>query len=151
MAKSNFQQIVDFHLAVDGHTPPQPVKPNPDILAIRRTLIREEYAEVMHAFDGLEAGQDDAAALVQLAHEMADLLYVVYGTFAACGIDADAVYTTVHQANMRKIGGPRRADGKLLKPADWQPADVAGVMAQMGEKENGRVPGNGEYGASSPQ
>jgi predicted HAD superfamily Cof-like phosphohydrolase len=34
----------------------------------------------------------------------------------------------VHRANLAKAGGPRRADGKLLKPPGWQPADVTAVL-----------------------
>jgi predicted HAD superfamily Cof-like phosphohydrolase len=127
MSKSNYQKIVDFHIGADGSIPETPAIPQADILSIRRILIQEEYAEVMNAFDQL----DGAAGMVELAHELADLLYVVYGTYAAFGIDADAVYTEVHNANMRKLGGPRREDGKLLKPADWQPADVAGIIERM--------------------
>ncbi len=132
MGKSNYQKIVDFHVGVDGSIPATPSIPQQDILAIRRTLIREEYAEVMAAFDQLE----DEEGLVGLAHELADLLYVVYGTYAAMGIDADLVYAEVHEANMRKLGGPRRADGKLLKPADWRPADVAGIIARLSKNGN---------------
>ena len=127
MGKSNYQKIVDFHVGVDGAVPNTPGMPEQDILSIRRTLIREEYEEVMAAFDRLQ----DEAGLAELAHELADLLYVVYGTYATLGIDADAVYAEVHDANMRKLGGPRRADGKLLKPAGWQPADVAGVIEDL--------------------
>lgn len=134
MGKSNYQKIVDFHIGVDGSIPVIPSIPRRDILAIRRTLIREEYEEVMTAFDQLE----DEEGLVGLAHELADLLYVVYGTYAAMGIDADLVYAEIHEANMRKLGGPRRADGKLLKPADWLPADVAGVIARLSKNGAGR-------------
>jgi predicted HAD superfamily Cof-like phosphohydrolase len=48
-------------------------------------------------------------------------------------VDGDAVFGEVHRANMRKLDGPRRADGKLLKPPGWQPADVRGVIEQQKE------------------
>lgn len=69
--------------------------------------------------------------MAPLIHELTDLLYVTYGTILTCGVDADEAFAEVHRANMRKILGPRRADGKQLKPADWQPADVAGVIARQ--------------------
>ncbi len=34
---------------------------------------------------------------------------------------------------MAKLAGPRRANGKLLKPPGWCPADARGVIAGMGE------------------
>lgn len=138
MSKTNYQKIVEFHVGADGRVPDEPTIPQEEILTIRRTLIREEYEEVMAAFADIERanGREAKPALIELSHELADLLYVVYGTFAACGVDADEVFGEVHAANMRKLGGPRRADGKLLKPPDWQPADVAGVITNMAKNGN---------------
>jgi predicted HAD superfamily Cof-like phosphohydrolase len=39
------------------------------------------------------------------------------------------VVAEVHRANMHKTDGPRRADGKQLKPEGWRPADVRAVLA----------------------
>ena len=128
MPQTNFEKIVDFHKALED-TPSTPTPPSSDTLALRRTLIQEEFYEVMAAFEALTA--NGTADLAPLAHELADLLYVVYGTFATLGVNADAVYAEVHRANMDKLGGPRREDGKLLKPPGWQPADVNGVLAQL--------------------
>jgi predicted HAD superfamily Cof-like phosphohydrolase len=41
----------------------------------------------------------------------------------------------VHRANLQKAGGPRRNDGKLLKPPGWQPADVKSVIRQQVSQE----------------
>lgn len=133
MPETNYQKLVAFHLAADGQVPEGPSLPPADVIAIRETLIREEFAEVMAAFAALAQAETDGREpdLASLAHELTDLLYVVYGTFAAFGIDADAVFAEVHEANMRKMGGPRRADGKLLKPPGWQPADVQSVLTSL--------------------
>lgn len=145
MDKTNYQKLVAFHVAVDGSVPLAPTLPDEQTMAVRRTLIREEYEEVMTAFAELTAVAENGHKpdLTHLAHEMADLLYVIYGTFAACGIDADAIFAEVHTANMRKLGGPRRADGKLLKPPGWRPADVAGVLEKLSEKH---LPKRGRFG-----
>ncbi len=129
MTKTNYEQILQFQTAVDT-IPASPIVPHEAILQLRQTLIREEYEEVIEAFAELTTlSSDDPSTLTNLAHELADLLYVVYGTFAAMGIDGDAVFAEIHRANMSKLDGPRRTDGKLLKPPGWQPADVAGVIA----------------------
>ncbi len=60
---------------------------------------------------------------------LADLLYVSYGALDAFGLPADAIFAEVHRANLSKAGGPRRADGKVLKPPGWRPADVASVIS----------------------
>ena len=38
------------------------------------------------------------------------------------------MFAEVHRANLTKASGPRRADGKILKPEGWQPADVRSVI-----------------------
>lgn len=127
---SNFQKIEAFSKAAGVKRPSFPAVPDFDILHFRQRLITEEFEEVCQAISDLSSNDksNQHDALSQLAHELADLLYVVYGTFSACGIDADAVFEEIHRANMAKVDGPRRADGKLLKPNGWQPADVATVL-----------------------
>ncbi len=127
--ETNAQRVSAFHKAIGVHFPEHPTLPNQDLIDLRETLIDEEYVEVKQAWDRLRHGGREE--MVALVHELADLLYVAYGGILACGIDADAVFAEVHQANMRKVRGPRRPDGKQLKPADWQPADVSGVVARQ--------------------
>lgn len=133
---SNADKIREFHAAINGHAMPErPFVPDLPLLQLRQKLVDEEYAEVTAAFDQLAqavaAGTAETAALTPLIHELTDLLYVTYGAILSCGVDADAVFDEVHQANMRKTSGPRRADGKQLKPAGWQPADVQGVIVRQ--------------------
>jgi len=128
--KSNAERVREFHRAVGLDAPDRPTLPTQALLDLRRTLILEETEEVMEAFAALEAGGDEAG-LAKLAHELADLLYVTYGALLAFGVAPDAVFEEVHRANMRKTEGPRRADGKQLKPEGWEPADVAGVLARL--------------------
>lgn len=33
---------------------------------------------------------------------------------------------------MAKLGGPRRADGKVMKPIGWRPPDIEGVLNRQG-------------------
>jgi len=140
---SNAARLREFHHAVGLTSPQRPTVPGPALLTLRRTLIREEAAEVEAEWSRLEQKLRDgeavpAADLAPLAHELADLLYVTYGALAVLGIDADAVFAEIHRANMAKLGGPRREDGKQLKPEGWQPADVRGVL-------EGREVGSGQW------
>jgi predicted HAD superfamily Cof-like phosphohydrolase len=138
---TNAEKIHDFHLALDGIAPERPTLPPPDTISLRQTLLREEYEEVMEAFAQLLAASEagESADITPLMHELADLLYVTYGAFTAFGVDADAVFAEVHRANMQKANGPRRADGKVLKPADFKSADVAAVLARLA-RQNGAAP-----------
>jgi len=67
MNESNYQKLVAFHLAADGAVPSVPIIPQAEIMAIRRTLICEEYEEVMAAFDkvgGMENGRPTQALTI---------------------------------------------------------------------------------------
>lgn len=133
---TNAEKIREFHEAVGAPVPAEPVLPSLDILRLRHKLLQEEFAEVTEAWEKLTAvlqsnSPAQPADVTDWVHELTDLLYVAYGAILACGVDADAVFAEVHRANLSKAGGPRRADGKILKPPGWQPADVRGVIEQQ--------------------
>lgn len=94
-------------------------------VALRSNLHREETKELTSALLGHD--------LSEVAGELADVVYVAYGTAHLLGIPLDAVLAEVHRANMAKFvdGKPiLRRDGKVLKPEGWKPADVEGVLAR---------------------
>jgi len=95
---------------VDSHT-----------CALRIRLIQEEFEELRDAM----ASED----LTSIAKEMADLLYVVYGTAVSYGIDMEPVFREVHRSNMSKVGGYKREDGKWIKPSTYSPACIAPILA----------------------
>ncbi|UQN05308.1 hypothetical protein [Deinococcus sp. QL22] len=134
---SNAAKLREFHRAIGLNLPSVPTVPSPELLALRRTLIAEEWAEVQQEFESLKTRLNTAEALdlAPLAHELADLLYVTYGALDALGVDADAIFTEVHRANLTKTTGPKRADGKQLKPEGWQPADVRAVLVGAEQRE----------------
>lgn len=96
---------------------------------LRRKLHLEEGKELIDAID--------AGDRVWIAQELADVVYVAYGTAYSLGIDLDAVIAEVHRANLSKFTSDGRAlvraDGKVLKGDAYSPPDVAGVLAAVGE------------------
>lgn len=72
--------------------------------------------------------------LSAVAKEMADLLYVVYGTAVSYGIDMEAVFHEVHRSNLSKVGGYKRADGKWVKPATYSPASLEPILDTQRER-----------------
>ncbi len=98
--------------------------------ALRLRLIEEEFQELREA---LTRGE-----ITAVAKELADLLYVVYGTAVSCGIDMEPVFREVHRSNMTKVGGHKRADGKWVKPATYSPADLQGILSAQAGEEPGR-------------
>ena len=69
--------------------------------------------------------------LPSIAKEMADLLYVVYGTAVSYGIEMQPVFREVHRSNMSKVGGYKREDGKWVKPATYSPACIEPILAEQ--------------------
>ncbi|AGP51608.1 hypothetical protein M271_26385 [Streptomyces rapamycinicus NRRL 5491] len=76
------------------------------------------------------------SALGHLAHELADVVYVAYGTALVHGIDLDEVIAEIHRANMTKLGPDGRptlrADGKVLKGPHYQAPDIPAVLRRQG-------------------
>ncbi|GAA2709459.1 MULTISPECIES: MazG nucleotide pyrophosphohydrolase domain-containing protein [Streptomyces] len=125
------EKVREFHHAfgLDARTTPTEIPP--ELAAHRQDLLAEEVAEVAEvAVDG---------PLDRLAHELADVVYVAYGTALVHGIDLDAVIAEVHRANMSKLpphGHPLlRPDGKVLKGPHYQPPDITGALQAQGWQE----------------
>jgi predicted HAD superfamily Cof-like phosphohydrolase len=141
-------QVREFHAMIENHDEPTPRVISDDRVRLRASLIAEEFFETLEAMyessSTLHAARfavmdlletcDPAVNLPALADGMADLDYVVEGTRLEFGIDGGPVAAEVHRANMTKRGGPRRADGKHLKPEGWKPPDIEGVLRAQGWK-----------------
>ena len=115
--------VAEFHRAFDIVSASTPGPLDPETRALRVRLIQEEFDELRHALH-----QSD---LVGIAKELADLLYVVYGTAVSSGIDLEPVFREVHRSNMSKINGHKRADGKWIKPPDYSPARLEPILDQQ--------------------
>lgn len=118
------QAMVDaFHRAFDIFVSAAPTVVDRRTRELRVKLIQEEFDELKEA---MESGD-----LPSIAKEMADLLYVVYGTAVSYGIDMDPVFREVHRSNMSKVGGYKREDGKWIKPASYSPARIEPILAEQ--------------------
>ncbi|WP_063729006.1 MazG nucleotide pyrophosphohydrolase domain-containing protein [Streptomyces sp. RTd22] len=127
--------VAQFHHAFgvsDRITDPKTLRA---LLERRVTLIREEFEEVLEA---VEAAQEKVGAkdfpveqFEHLAKEMADLLYVVFGSADLLGIPLSKAFARVHDSNMSKLGEDGRPvlreDGKVLKGPNYRPANMGEV------------------------
>ena len=116
--------VREFHEATDTPILDRPGVPEESRVNLRVSLLAEEFQE---AFDAME--NED---LVEVADGLADLIYVAIGAALEFGIPLDEVFEEVHRTNMEKANGPRRSDGKILKPEGWEPPDVAGILLSAG-------------------
>ena len=88
-------------------------------------LIQEEAQELKEAL----AGQD----AVEQLDALIDILVVTAGAVHSLGADAEGAWKEVMRSNFAKIDlrtgkVTRRADGKVLKPQDWEPPRLKGFL-----------------------
>jgi predicted HAD superfamily Cof-like phosphohydrolase len=137
---TNYGKVREFHKAfgldLDNKTPTKA------LVMLREELINEECREFLNEVFDSGSPWDSEKELVnyyvdtfdreRVAKELADILYVTYGTAAAFGIDIDAVFDIVHASNMSKLGEDGkpiyREDGKVLKGPNYKEADLTGVV-----------------------
>ena len=96
------------------------------VRGLRIKLLTEEFNEYLYA--------EYTNNLVEIADALADIHYIAAGTEDVYGIPGQEVFSHVHDNNMSKIGKDgkvlRRADGKVIKPEGYLPADVASVLGK---------------------
>ncbi|MEV0177024.1 MazG nucleotide pyrophosphohydrolase domain-containing protein [Streptomyces sp. NPDC050803] len=128
MSSSPAELVRVFHHAFGLDVRSTPTEVSPELAAHRGELLAEEASEV--------AEVSVTGLLDKLAHELADVVYVAYGTALVHGIDLDAVIAEIHRSNMTKLGPDghvaRRADGKVLKGEHYRAPDVAEVLRRQG-------------------
>jgi len=114
------KMVQEFHEQFDIHISATPSAPNTTTQTLRFRLIQEEFEELQEAMQEKD--------LPAIAKELADLLYVVYGTAVSLGIDMEPVFKEVHRSNMSKVGGYKREDGKWIKPSTYSPASLDKIL-----------------------
>ena len=89
----------------------------------RMSLMGEELSELAKAWGEVN--------IVEVADALADLLYVVYGTAVAAGIDIESIFREVHHSNMTK-----RVDGafKPKKGVGYRAPNIAPLLKRQGLK-----------------
>ncbi|MGW7299630.1 pyrophosphohydrolase domain-containing protein [Streptomyces sp. NPDC054829] len=137
MSSSPAELVRAFHHAFGLDARTRPTEVSPELAKHRGELLAEEAAEV--------AEVSVTGPLDKLAHELADVVYIAYGTALVHGIDLDEVIAEIHRSNMTKLGPDgtvsRRADGKVLKGDHYEAPDVAGVLRRQGWDGGGEAAG----------
>lgn len=97
---------------------------------LRHALHREEHRELEDELvDVVGIDGEQAWDRAKIARELADVLYVAYGTAHVFGINLDAALEEVHRCAMVKLrAGVRRADGKIVKPPGFVPPDMTAAI-----------------------
>jgi predicted HAD superfamily Cof-like phosphohydrolase len=145
------EQVAEFHvlMQIPDRKTPGPI--DAATLRLRMRLVIEEAFELVEACVDYSDGQDvvgykvrvlsliSRAVLVpqlpKIADALGDIDYVVAGTRLQLGIQGKPIADAIHYANMRKVGPEgvmRDEHGKVTKPKDWLPPDIAKVLRAQG-------------------
>jgi predicted HAD superfamily Cof-like phosphohydrolase len=146
-----FEDVQEFMGAAGQKVPLELTVPSAEQAVLRFNMLCSEFAELICAMYGIgpedvickgmkyhlkkhlgefisEAGPVHQLNFVNLGHQIADMHYVLSGASVDFGLPETEVFAEVHRANMAKIGGPKRADGKQLPPPGWTPPNIAAVL-----------------------
>ena len=123
--QKQLDQMKEFFDKFEDTYPSKPLDERLDkeIIDLRYKLMSEEVLEWKEA--------SEEFGLEEKAKEIADVLYVVYGTILKEGLQdvIEKVFDEVHKSNMSKLGADgkviRRADGKILKGENYKVADLS--------------------------
>ena len=121
---TNFELVGDFMEAFGQQVNIEPTLRDRDTQDLRVELIAEELEELELAISNND--------IVEVADALTDLLYVVYGSGHAFGIDLDECFQEVHGSNMSKLGEDGkpiyREDGKVLKGPNYFPPELGDIV-----------------------
>ena len=132
--------------------PETPCVSDDETMRLRLSLIVEEFEELLASCLGKPSPRDHDAwtqwnygagreyaqhgplrvNLPELVDACIDLIVVTIGMLVACGVRFWPMWWAVHRSNVAKFGGPRREDGKQMKPANWQPPRIDVKLREQG-------------------
>lgn len=133
---SLFQRVDDFHVkfGVDAIYPEAPaLYPIAEVEQFRVKFIDEEVNEGKAALERRD--------LAKYVDAQLDTIYVAAGNLLLLGLSPQAcedLLNEVHRANMRKVRASRASESTrgtafdVVKPADFVPPDIEGVLRQHG-------------------
>jgi predicted HAD superfamily Cof-like phosphohydrolase len=141
--------LIWFHQAMRQPIPSTPQVPSDDRVRLRARLMAEEFVETLRAMfqkgHWALAQLEETLTLIDekvpvevdlpaLADGLADQKVVLEGTDLEFGLPGNELFAEVMRANMAKVGGGFREDGKVQKPKGWVGPDIEGVLRRAGWK-----------------
>jgi predicted HAD superfamily Cof-like phosphohydrolase len=131
--QTNFQKVGEFMRCMGQDVKTSPMNTvDKRLINLRMVLIAEEAGELGAEFLDLLESNDNPPKLRNLAKELTDLLYVVYGAGQAFGIDLDKCFEEVHNSNLSKLGNDGRPvyrdDGKVVKGPNYMAPDMRKIV-----------------------
>lgn len=116
------KMVYDFHEKFGFTLNITPTHIDHELGLVRHYHTEKEMEELKQAIE-----EDD---LVKIADALGDVLYFVYGTGLAYGLDLEPVFAEIHRSNMTKDRpDPKQyIDAKAVKGPDYMPPDIASII-----------------------
>lgn len=125
------EMVKEFHLKFGFTINEKPTKLTDRLWRIRYNHTLDELLELQLAEQGLEIGMN---GLEKVADALGDILYFVYGTAVAHGIDMESIIKEIHRSNMTKDRPEGGGDAKAVKGKDYSPPDIESILISQGRK-----------------
>ena len=114
--------VAEFHRKfgfTENHSPTQ----------IYRELGRVRHHHTLKEMDELRNAIENCD-LVEVADALGDLLYFIYGTGVAYGIDLEPIFAEIHRSNMTKERPDPDVyvDAKAVKGKNYTPPDISSII-----------------------
>ena len=126
MSKDWYQDIVDLHKQWGQPIGEKPKNVDAETALLRIALIQEETQETILAILNKD--------LPKIADGIGDSIVVLLGTAVVFGLDMRPIWNEIQRTNLQKTGNEVRGDGKVLKPAGWQPPDIERLLEEQGRE-----------------
>lgn len=91
-----------------------------------RYVVRQMMNEAFLATHAITKGD-----LLMVDYHLGRLVFAVRTIVEVMPVDLEPFWLEVVRANMAKVGGPIREDGKRLKPAGWTPPDHEAIYRRL--------------------
>jgi len=146
--------VMEFHRVYDQPIGRVPAVPDDKTIALRVSLIGEEFCEMLDAIYPDTASQNGEIKIIrdqiqrllvlgkpnvdlpELVDAWADLDYVVEGSRLMFGVNGEPVAAEVQRSNLSKLGADgkpvRREDGKVMKGPNFTPPDISACLKAQG-------------------
>lgn len=136
MNYSPMENLKEFHDKFDRLGADRSLEPiTAELIRKRVNLITEEFNETIKELNDYEyfvsndMTHEYNAQREFLVKELADLLYVVYGTAEELSLPLEEVFRRVHESNMSKVWADGTVHyngyGKVIKPPTYNPPDMS--------------------------
>jgi len=123
--------VKEFHQKFGFTINMKPTVISPQLWRVRYNHTLDELSELQIA--EIHCEQGDSNGLVMVADALGDILYFVYGTAIAHGIDMEPIMAEIHRSNMTKerLNPIQYVDAKAVKGDNYSPPNLSSIIKRL--------------------